>query len=250
METGTSWAEGQSQRGSGDQVIYYRKPDKGLEAKWITCGDSVSGSKHLDYAKRGFEPLHKYGSVNNIQRDLRAFGSKSSPVAPEFSNTDSLRAERYRWEQILTHPDGSAEFPIDQIIAYSWYRPENVPVTGVVFPQLQGLKIREYRCPERCGRPPFVDIDGIGGVTNLANHLRISHEWDRVSIMAYGERVGIDFNKLDVIDLPVQDYEPDAAAAAADFTCAECGATFAGSMAKARYTRHQNNHPQIEIEVT
>ena len=122
METGTQWAEGQGQKGAGDQVIYYRKANKGLEAGWITCGDSLSGTKYRNFTQRGFQPLEKYGTVNNVQRDLRRFGSKSSPVAPEFGEGNPLRNELYRWEQILTHPDGPAEFPVAQLIAYRWYR--------------------------------------------------------------------------------------------------------------------------------
>ncbi len=248
MTTGTEWAEGQAQRGAGDQVIYYRKPNKGLEAKWITWGDSLSGSKYRDYVRRGFVPLEQYGTINNVQRDLRAFGSKSTVASPEFDAANPMAAARYIWEQILTHPDGPAEFPVEQILTYRWYRPEFCPVENVEFPQLVGLKIKEYRCPERCGRPPFVDVDGVGGVTNLANHLRISHEWDRISIMGYGEKVGIDFNKLDVIDAPVQEYET-AAIEYQEFTCEKCGQAFGGRMAKAHYVRHVRNHPLVEVEV-
>lgn len=246
LESGTTWAEGQAQRGAGDQIIYYRKPDKGLEANWITWGDSLSGSKYRDYGKRGFTPLEKYGTINNVQRDLRAFGSKTSPIAPEYNPeiSENVRG-RYIWEQILSHPDGPAEFPIDQVITYRWYRPENCPVPDAYFPQLKGLKIKEYRCPERCGRQPFVDVDGIGGVTSLANHLRISHEWDRTNIMAYGDRVGIDFNKLDVIDMPVEEIEVGTEQPA--FVCPECDRAFTR---RAALASHMRSHPVVEIVVT
>lgn len=240
------WARGTPQTGAGDQIIYYRRPAKGNNAGWITWGDSLSGSKYRDYSKRGFQPLEQYGSINTVQRDLRAFGTKSLPVAPEFSGLEpEAHRARYVWEQILTHPDGPAEFPIDQIVTYRWYRPENVPVPDVVFPQLKGLKIREYNCPERCGRSPFVDIDGIGGTSALSNHLRISHQWDRVNIMSYGERVGIDFNKLDVIDAPVQEYE--VSANAPQFVCEECGKSF---RARVALTGHMRSHPLVEVSVT
>lgn len=199
------WGQlGEPQKGAGDQIIYYRRPRKGENAGWITWGDSVSGSKLRDYVRRGFEPLMQYGTINSAHRNASAFGTKSSPAQSGWSN------ERYIWEQILTAEGGPEEFPVAQIIAFRWYRPENCPVPDAVFPQLRGVKIKEYRCPE-CRRAPFVDVDGAGGVTGLANHLRITHDWDRVSLNAYGDRVGIDFNRVDVVDAPVTEYEANTA---------------------------------------
>ena len=181
----------------GDQVIYYRRP-KGPDKEdsgWIVTADSISGTKLRDYAIRGFEPLMKYGHIN------RSDNVTQGRLA---SNPNE------KWRQILEHPDGPSEFPLEQVLTFRWYRPDQCPVPETVFPQLEGIKVREYRCPE-CRRAPFVDIDGVGGVTSLANHLRIMHEWDRASLMAYGDRVGIDFNKADTGNLLVQDYEPNQA---------------------------------------
>lgn len=189
--------------GQGDQIIYYRRPRKGENAGWITYGDSLSGSKYRDFVRRGFEPLEKYGYINTYARDRAAFGDgKTAPAEAGWTT------ERYIWEQILSHPDGPAEFPVEQLLTFRWYRPENVPVPGVSFPQLKGVKVKEFRCPERCGRAPFVDVDGAGGARALANHLRITHGWDIPSLMAYGERIGVDFTAADVVEMTVQEYTP------------------------------------------
>ena len=105
---------GISNRNMGDQVIYYRKPNKGPEARWIIWGDSISGTKMRDYAALGFEPLMQYGVINTKSRDLRAFGTKDTPQAPEFAHIrdqHQFRA-RYHYEQILLSEGGPAEFPV------------------------------------------------------------------------------------------------------------------------------------------
>lgn len=225
--------------GAGDQVIYYRRPvgpDK-EESGWIIIGDTLSGTKYRDYVRRGFQPLEKYGSVNTAGRDARAFGTKTTPAE------EGWTPARYRWEQILSHPDGPGEFPVDQILTYRWYRPENLPIPGVVFPQLQGVKVKEYRCPERCGRPPFVDIDGTGGMRGLGSHLKIAHEWDTVALITYGERVGLDFLKADVAEFSAQEYIVEQAAA--EFVCPHCKKPFRSRIA---LEGHKRSHPMVEVE--
>lgn len=223
-------------RGQGDRVIYYRKPNG-----WITYGDSVSGTKLRDFVARGFEPLMQYGYINTQGRDNRRFGTANQ------EREAGMTEGKYIWEQILSHPDGPAEFPLEQVIAMRWYRPENCPVEDAYFPQLAGKKIREYNCPEQCGRAPFVDIEGAGGMSGLRTHLRIMHGWDQANLLAYGERVGIDFTHPDVVEAPVHDFEADAGPV---LTCEECGKEFSGGAAKARLTRHRKDHAKVEIEIT
>ena len=222
-------------RNLGDRVIYYRRPvgeDK-ADSGWIVWGDSASGTKLQDFAIRGFEPLMKYGRINDPKTEKRA-------------EEESWSMERRVWHAILSHPDGPAEFPVEQIITFHWYRPELCPEPGVRFPQLSG-KVREYRCPE-CNRQPFIDVNGVGGITNLASHLRILHRWDRTNLMAYGERVGIDFNAPDVGTQLVRDFEVGPAPATS-LSCPDCSQTYSGPMAGAHLARHQKSHPQVEIEV-
>ena len=209
-------------RNMGDQVIYYRRPllDKdgnpAENAGWIVWGDSTSGTKLRDYAIRGFTPIFTYGAINSAANIKWAEDNKVKPPA-------------WPWVPILRHPDGPAEFPIDQILTLRWYRPENCPVPGVVWPQLKGVKIKEYRCPE-CKRAPFVDnAGGVGAIYGLGTHLRIMHGWDRVALMAYGDRIGVDFNAVDVMNQLVQEYDAEPKAV--------------------RRSRSQAAEPQVEIEV-
>ena len=152
---------------------YYRRPDEGEERRWIV----VAGRQDLeDMLILGFEPLMKYGLL---------------PV--NIPGTDE--PESNIWRHILSHPDGPGEFTAEQVMVSRWYREEDCPVPGTVFPQLQGHKVKEYQCPE-CRRLPFAAIDGFGGVEPLGRHLRLIHSWDRVSLVKYGEKVGIDFDAI------------------------------------------------------
>ncbi len=230
----------QPNSGAGDQVIYYRRPRRGEDPGWIMFSDSLSGTKLRDMVRRGFEPLMQYGVINSADRDRRFFGDQSYP------REEGMTKERYVWEGILSHPDGPAEFPVEQLAAFRWYRPERCPVPDAYFPQLVGKQIKEYTCPERCGRPPFVSIEGYGGVGTLRTHLRVMHGWDQANLQAYGARVGIDFNQADVNAMAVKDvtYGEQQVETIA---CDRCGEEFTGRTAKARLTKHQKNHPVAEI---
>lgn len=225
-----TWAGGGGMK--GDQIIYYRKPNRGEEAGWITWGDSVSGSKLRDMIRRGFTPLMQYGVINSIENMARA-------------RSDGERI----WGPILRHPEGPSEFPIEQVLTYRWYRPEECPVVEAVFPQLSGMRVKEYRCPECRHAAPYVDTGHASGVRGLATHLRVTHGWDRVSLMAYGERIGVDFNQawqvMGVEEYVVGERESVTAAAAA-FICDECGRGFAKKIALAG---HMRSHPKPLVEI-
>lgn len=236
------WAAlAQPNAGAGDRIIYYRRPRQGEDPGWIVYGDSLSGTKLQDRLRRGFEPLMQYGAINSAARDLAMFGDKSHP------RDEGMTRGRYIWEGILSHPDGPAEFPIEQIVTFRWYRPEHCPVQDAYFPQLVGKKIKEYTCPERCGRPPFVACDGIGGIGPLRTHLRVMHKWDQANLQAYGARVGIDFNMSDVNSLAVNEVSYGEQAVET-LTCDRCGQRFEGRMAKAHLGRHLKNHPVAIVE--
>lgn len=161
VETAPQWAQRSpqwEQRGRRDteRVMYYR-----LKSGWI-AGSDTQPSKFITMTRKGAVLLPQFPPI-----------------------TDS----KDYWGPILRHPDGPEAFPVDQIIAYGWYRPENVPVKGIRFPQLKGQKIVEYPCPENCRR---VFLNPI----HLASHMRIIHDYQRHEIIAYGVAAGIDFSKL------------------------------------------------------
>ena len=211
--------EGLKKGGKFDRAMYFRRPDKPYHRRWITWGSRT----HMEgFLIRGFEPLWKYGYV-----------ASDDPNPP--------------WGTILNHPEGPLEFPAEQVISHRWYIPEQCPVPSVRFPQLQGNKVTHYPCPE-CERAPFIAVNGLGGIEDLARHLRLMHAWDRPSLMKYGEKVGLDF---DVVYGDLKESF-DFNAEPATVKCDECDFTVSpDSKAPAASLRMHKlgAHKQLEVEV-
>ena len=237
-------------RGLGDSVIYYRRPflsrdgERAENAGWITWADSLSGTKLRDYEYRGFTPLRKYGAMNDEDRlnETLGRGKRENWTKRQFDG-------EWIWGAILRHPDGPAEFPLDQIMALRWYEPENCPIRDIkpaeLFPQLRGHKVKKYRCPQ-CSRP-FAAVDGVGAAAPFANHLRIMHDYDMVNILTFGERIGIDFTG---VEYGTDEAEEISFGESVDgaLECEECGAKFEGKMAAAHLARHAKSHPAFALD--
>ena len=130
----------------------------------------------------------------------------------------------------MEHSDGPAEFPLEQIMALRWWRPQDVPLPGVRFPQLTGHKVKEIPCPD-CKRP-FFAMDGEGGVAELARHLRIMHNWDTKQLDTYGERVGINFDAIyKMLEHEFKEVELGEAADVQLSKCMACDAEIPGKLA-------------------
>ena len=248
----SEYATGTTQgRGLGDSVIYYRRPfltrdgDPAANAGWITWADSLSGTKLRDYEYRGFTPLRKYGPLNDEDRlnETLHRAKKENWTKRQFDN-------EWIWGAILRHPDGPAEFPLDQIMAFRWYEPAQCPLRGVnpveLFPQLRGHKVKIHRCPQ-CART-FAAVDGFGAAEPFANHLRIMHEYDMVNILNFGQRIGIDFTGVEYGTTEAKELTFGEADEEDVLKCEECGLEFKGKMAAARLAKHAKEHPAFELE--
>ena len=155
-------------------AVYYRKPNG-----WITWGGYDDALK--SFTDRGFQAMPQYGRVTAFFDENR---KEPDPAGV--------------WGPIMRHPDGPAEFPVSQIVELRWYK--ECPVPGTTFPQLKGIKVKEYPCPQ-CRRAPFMsatDEDGNSvsesdGIVGLGTHLQVGHKWDITTLNAYGERANINF---------------------------------------------------------
>lgn len=162
-----------SNRRVGGKSLYWRRPlvqsdgEADPQPGWIFWA-SNNPFALMDNMALGWIPLNKFGEVKG--------------------SADGVRSP---WFVILSHKDGPAAFLVDQLIAYQWYDPDKCfKDTGVraVFPQLGGVEITEYDCPE-CNTVKYAKPIW------LARHLRNAHNYDRSEVQAYGKEVGIDFGK-------------------------------------------------------
>ena len=161
--------------GKWEKVIYYRSPEFIFngepyeQANWICWGDSQN-LKLADMVRRGFQPLEQFGKI----------ASSEDP-----------------WRAILSHPRGPALFPLDQILAYRWYRLEalrhdwpSIPAgmtPGRLFPQLREAQVTEFGCPN-CRNRVFLEPRG------LFQHMHVHHNYKPEDIFAWGKQMGVDFS--------------------------------------------------------
>lgn len=177
-----------------EKVIYYRRVKGGGDQNgWISWGDSESGTKLRDKTILGFQPLFDFGVITGFMDRKHA--------EPDPGGV---------WGPILRHPDGPAQFPVDQIVALRWHTDPPIPTK---FPQLRGMKITQYQCPQ-CSRPPFGELRKgdevvLSAIKSLGNHLTIMHKWDRLALLRWGDRVGIDFDASDARQVVPYEYEED-----------------------------------------
>lgn len=166
-----------------EKCLYYRHPDvwspgapeerKNARAGWIIWAGN-NRDRMADMMERGFVPLRKFGIPANHQ----SWEQEAQGTADQYGP----------WGAILTHPEGPAAFPIEQILVSRWYDPKHCPVPGVVFPQLAGTEIVEYACPDCTDR-------NFGLALHLARHLRLQHEWTVDDLVKFGEAMGLDFRR-------------------------------------------------------
>lgn len=134
----------------------YYKSEKG----WVLVA-STTPSNRADWEYKGYTFLPQYGEFINgtnqpgaKQKERDARGLPWNPAI-----------EPYR---LIFQKDGAKEFPAAQVIAYRWHiRP---PYREVTFPQLEGLDITNYQCPE-CNKGLFSSTSAAEAAEQLKTHL-------------------------------------------------------------------------------
>jgi hypothetical protein len=123
--------------------MYWKKQDG-----WIYVG-AAWASEYKNRRKIGHQPLDKYGEFLKVNKD--GWNSSLEP-----------------WRRIFQHPDGPAEFSVQQIRELGWHK--KPPYRGVVFPQItEGSIPTELKCPT-CGR------GGLYSERDLMAHETIAHK--------------------------------------------------------------------------
>lgn len=169
-----------------EKVIYYRKPEtypavkgqrprKALEAGWIIIGDSNQSARDIQLQK-GHVPLAEYGYIQDTDPNYQQYGN----LGPLLFHPGNRRTGQR---------PGAHLFPVEQIKANRWYDDELFPELVGMFPQLAGVEIVEYPCPD-CGTTAFLDA------MDLGRHLRNSHDYDRTDLINLGQQLGINFSQV------------------------------------------------------
>lgn len=201
---------------------YFRKRNG-----WISTGPTSTGNLQ-DFRDMGYDFLSQYGQFKNVddtthERDINGVGWNSFQ-------------EPWR---LLFQRGGAKEFPISQIIAYHWHiKP---PYREVKFPQLEGVEIHDYFCPE-CDTGVFSSTNDAEAVRMLRQHLMSkindSHAYRVEDFQKLGEEWEIDFfnQRVGGRDVRKREMEPESSLEPpapnpglneAEFTCRECGREFA-----------------------
>lgn len=121
---------------------YYRKADG-----WITTAPAPLFDEER-MRDKGATPLPQYGMYNQEQ-----LGDGMRP----------LLANRYRY---ILEKGGAHEFTAEQIIELGWHK--RCPVPGIVFPQLEGVTLDDFKCPYCPNRLFYTD-------SGLLRHTQAMH---------------------------------------------------------------------------
>ena len=199
---------------------YYRKTNG-----WIGVG-STTPSNRADYEYKGFTFLSRYAEFTNGSAQPRAVArerdAKGNPWNPAL--------EPWR---LIFQLGGAHEFPVEQIIAYRWHiRP---PYREVKFPQLAGVEITNYGCPE-CDKGVFSSVNPREAAIQLRTHLTSrsngQHSYTPADLRELGKEWDIDFESArsgrrtvtveepeEVVPVEIPDMKPPGK----DYTCGACG---------------------------
>lgn len=161
---------------------YYRKANG-----WISIG-SLTPANRDHYEQKGFTYLVRYGQFRN-DGDITGRGSATEKDARGAPWNPVLEPWRMFFQK-----GGAKEFPVEQIIAYHWHlRP---PYREVTFPQLKGIAITDYFCPE-CDKGIFSALTPAEAAQSLRTHLTTgidrTHSYTAQDLRQLGEAEEIDF---------------------------------------------------------
>ena len=161
---------------------YYRKPDG-----WIVVA-ATTPSNRSDYEYKGFTFLPQYGEFTNGSAQPRAAAKERDARG----NPWNPALEPWR---LIFQLNGAKEFPVDQVIGYRWHiRP---PYREVSFPQLAGIEITNYGCPE-CEKGVFASINPLEAAQMLRTHLTSAidaqHKYSPSDLAGLGKEWDIDFD--------------------------------------------------------
>jgi len=114
-------------------------------------GDEAAEEFPFMYWKKPSGEIYVAGAWSTVYKDRRKLGHTPLDQYGEFLkiNKDGWNSTLEPWRRIFQHPNGASEFSVQQIRDMGWHK--RAPYRGVVFPQLEGVTIQEFKCSV-CGR--------------------------------------------------------------------------------------------------
>lgn len=165
---------------------YYRKPNG-----WIVLAPT-SPSNRSGYEYKGFTLLPQYGEFRNGTNEPQA----KKKERDDRGNPWNPAVEPWR---LIFQRDGAKEFTVEQIIAFHWHL--TPPYREVSFPQLEGVEITVYPCPE-CEKGTFSSVKALEASDQLRTHLTSGinkrHEYTPTDLRELGKELKIDFDSARV----------------------------------------------------
>ncbi len=169
---------------------YARRPMDGSMPGWVVQVPAQANLRKDYEHDRHFKYLDEYGQFLITQADAQTRALKHYDSRGVVWNSF---VEPWR---LIFQKGGAKEFPLEQVIAYHWHiRP---PYREVEFPQLRGLDIVDFECPECTDKlVVFSALTKEEAARQLRIHLtsRIndSHSYSPADVQALGAELGVDF---------------------------------------------------------
>lgn len=170
---------------------YYRSA-KG----WILVA-STTPTNRSGYEYKGYTHLPQYGEFAYGTNDPRAKQRERDARGVAWNPAVEL------W-RLIFQKGGAKEFPAEQVIAYRWHiRP---PYAEVTFPQLDGIEVTTYQCPE-CNRGLCASTNPAEAAEQLKTHLTSQingrHKYTPHDLKELEKEWGVNFQTSRVSRRPV-----------------------------------------------
>ena len=167
---------------------YWKRSDNG----WVVVASTNPSNKN-DYEFKGYEFLQKYGEFANGTGLPRATQNEQDDRGNPWNPANEP------WRMIFQR-GGVEEFPVSQVLAYNWHI--TPPYKEVTFPQLEGVEVTNYACPECEKMRVFSDPNPAIAAGNLRTHLTSeissSHRYSAGDLRDLGKDWDIDFDSARV----------------------------------------------------
>ena len=143
----------------------------------------------MQYTQRKFTYLDQYGLFLIAQAD-----GDIKKITCKDANGQPWNSFREPW-RLLFQRGGAKEFPVEQIVTNHWHLMP--PYREATFPQIEGLHIHDFQCPECYERPVVFSslnqrLAAVQLRTHLTSRVNETHSYTPNDLKELGTELGID----------------------------------------------------------